>query len=109
MTLIQASAAKWQRSENGHPALAKRPSHLSFPTFRSGREDLNLRPHGPEPCALPVCATPRDAVLLDVSREKRGGAEWSPGAPKSRSYTPLARLTSETSSGTAWKRSATRP
>ncbi len=25
----------------------------------SGREDLNLRPHGPEPCALPDCATPR--------------------------------------------------
>src|SRR5204863_7906813 len=79
------------------------------PTLRSGREDLNLRPHGPEPCALPDCATPRDAVLLDVSREKRGGAAWSPGEAKSRSYTPLARLTSETSSGTAWKRSATRP
>ncbi len=25
----------------------------------SGREDSNLRPHGPEPCALPDCATPR--------------------------------------------------
>ncbi len=25
----------------------------------SGREDLNLRLHGPEPCALPDCATPR--------------------------------------------------
>src|SRR5260370_8052396 len=25
----------------------------------SGREDLNLRLHGPEPCALPGCATPR--------------------------------------------------
>ncbi len=32
----------------------------SLPRFRlSGREDLNLRPHGPEPCALPDCATPR--------------------------------------------------
>ena len=27
----------------------------------SGRRDLNSRPHGPEPCALPVCATPRFA------------------------------------------------
>jgi hypothetical protein len=27
--------------------------------FWSGREDLNLRLHGPEPCALPSCATPR--------------------------------------------------
>src|SRR5690348_13514358 len=52
----------------------------------SGREDLNLRLHGPEPCALPGCATPRDAVLLDVSRGKRGGAAWSPAAPKSRSH-----------------------
>ena len=25
----------------------------------SGRKDLNLRLHGPEPCALPGCATPR--------------------------------------------------
>jgi hypothetical protein len=25
----------------------------------SGREDLNLRPHRPERCALPSCATPR--------------------------------------------------
>ena len=25
----------------------------------SRRQDLNLRPHGPEPCALPDCATPR--------------------------------------------------
>ncbi len=27
--------------------------------LQSGREDLNLRLHGPEPCALPDCATPR--------------------------------------------------
>ena len=25
----------------------------------SGRQDLNLRPHGPKPRALPDCATPR--------------------------------------------------
>src|ERR1035437_9829174 len=25
----------------------------------SGRQDSNLRPHGPKPCALPGCATPR--------------------------------------------------
>jgi hypothetical protein len=28
----------------------------------SGREDLNLRLHGPEPCALPGCATPRRSL-----------------------------------------------
>jgi hypothetical protein len=25
----------------------------------SGRQDLNLRPHAPQACALPGCATPR--------------------------------------------------
>src|SRR4029077_13939168 len=30
----------------------------------SGREDLNLRLHGPEPCALPGCATPRSTGPL---------------------------------------------
>ncbi len=30
----------------------------------SGREDLNLRLHGPEPCALPGCATPRKGTRL---------------------------------------------
>ena len=34
----------------------------------SGREDLNLRPFGPEPNALPDCATPRlvDATLCQI-------------------------------------------
>jgi hypothetical protein len=30
----------------------------------SGREDLNLRLHRPERCALPGCATPRPKVLF---------------------------------------------
>jgi hypothetical protein len=30
----------------------------------SGRQDLNLRPPGPQPGALPDCATPRDASIL---------------------------------------------
>ncbi len=30
--------------------------------IKSGREDLNFRPHGPEPCALPDCATPRNFI-----------------------------------------------
>lgn len=25
----------------------------------SGKQDLNLQPHGPKPCALPSCATSR--------------------------------------------------
>ena len=27
-------------------------------------EDSNLRPHGPKPCALPNCATPRNRTLI---------------------------------------------
>ncbi len=32
---------------------------------QSGREDLNLRPHRPERCALPDCATPRSVCDSD--------------------------------------------
>src|SRR4029453_11737144 len=35
----------------------------------SGREDLNLRLHGPEPCALPGCATPRRDGLIVQGRQ----------------------------------------
>ncbi len=30
-----------------------------YPLLYSGRRDLNPRPHGPKPCALSRCATPR--------------------------------------------------
>ena len=32
--------------------------------FLSGRQDLNLRPLGPQPSALPDCATPRGSCIL---------------------------------------------
>ena len=34
-----------------------------FIIYWSGRQDLNLRPSGPKPDALPGCATPRSSVL----------------------------------------------
>ncbi len=40
----------------------------------SGREDLNLRHHGPEPCALPGCATPRK--LYNTINKKERSAFW---------------------------------
>ena len=44
-------------------------SNISF--SQSGREDSNLRLHGPEPCALPGCATPRiTSCLSRGDREK---------------------------------------
>jgi hypothetical protein len=45
----------------------------------SGREDLNLRPHRPERCALPSCATPRPSCPFtgpaDDSRADRGDGQ----------------------------------
>ncbi len=40
-------------------------SFLSYRGFskKSGRKDLNLRPYGPEPYALPGCATPRAEII----------------------------------------------
>lgn len=32
--------------------------------IKSGREDLNLRPHDPQPCALPSCATSRNTIQI---------------------------------------------
>ena len=43
------------RSALGPEWLLRNFANLSL----SGREDLNLRPFGPEPNALPGCATPR--------------------------------------------------
>ncbi len=36
--------------------------YQAFPT--SGRQDLNLRPPGPQPGALPDCATPRSHTII---------------------------------------------
>src|SRR3954447_19131941 len=43
----------------------------SGPLCQSGRQDLNLRPPGPQPGALPDCATPRDR--LSLRRDDRAG------------------------------------
>ena len=33
----------------------------------SGQQDLNLRPHGPQPCALPSYAIPRNAYNYNIN------------------------------------------
>ena len=47
--------------------------------FWSGRLDSNQRPHGPEPCALPNCATSRWCHMLPL-REAHPGAYVRPSA-----------------------------
>ncbi len=39
---------------------------LNFLKYWSGRQDSNLRPLGPEPSALPGCATPRLEIDLPI-------------------------------------------
>ena len=36
----------------------------------SGQQDLNLRPHGPQPCALPSYAIPRNAYNYNINELK---------------------------------------
>ena len=42
--------------------------------FESGRQDLNLRPPGPQPGALPDCATPRGASVESTTPSVRSHA-----------------------------------
>ena len=52
--------------ENGRPRWSCQRSRrlvvISLRAFESGRQDLNLRPPGPQPGALPDCATPRGCL-----------------------------------------------
>ena len=45
-------------------AVLKLPGFFVVPEKWSGRQDLNLRPLGPQPSALPDCATPRVAGII---------------------------------------------
>jgi hypothetical protein len=39
----------------------------------SGRQDLNLRPPGPQPGALPDCATPRGQAMITATAGATSG------------------------------------
>ncbi len=59
------------------------------PSFNwSGREDLNLRPHDPQSCALPGCATPRPSLALSQTRR-----EGSRREQLSKGFQPLPHAT----------------
>jgi hypothetical protein len=53
----------------------------------SGRQDLNLRPPGPQPGALPDCATPRDISILRAIARSAVRTRWEhvfvPDIPRS--------------------------
>lgn len=48
---------------------------LTVNHFKSGRQDLNLRPFGPKPNALPTCATPRidqhSSAFAEIGQESK--------------------------------------
>ncbi len=46
----------------------KKQSKRNFAPFWSGLRDLNPRPHGPKPCALPNCAKPRFFAVSIIAR-----------------------------------------
>ena len=48
------------RAQARRQAAERREPRSREALSRSGRQDLNLRPPGPQPGALPDCATPRD-------------------------------------------------
>jgi hypothetical protein len=64
-----ARSAGQPYAEQRHP---KAPGRMAAVTHgrrtagESGRQDLNLRPPGPQPGALPDCATPRDQAIITV-------------------------------------------
>jgi hypothetical protein len=51
--------------------LLKQKPRLSGAFVISGRQDLNLRPPGPQPGALPDCATPRGQAIITAARGPR--------------------------------------
>src|SRR5271168_2605649 len=50
--------------------MAEEKGRVSRPFLVSGRQDLNLRPPGPQPGALPDCATPRGKQAGDGNRTR---------------------------------------
>jgi hypothetical protein len=72
-----SAPSPWTGMSNSHPfhgcELLVATVTRRIGGFLSGRADSNCRPHGPEPCALPNCATPRIAT---VRHSAAGAREW---------------------------------
>jgi hypothetical protein len=86
---------KWTPRQAGAtwPNRTKPPLVRRF-RFRSGRLDLNQRPFGPQPNALPDCATPRGgSILACLARARRivpaaGPCRVTPRNPRESRHTP---------------------
>ena len=61
--LLPLHAERRATSRVGTTSLNRIAASYSMGLCWSGREDLNLRPHRPERCALPNCATPRPSSI----------------------------------------------
>ena len=85
------------------PRVAMRTSSEPGSTIKvdwSGREDLNLRPHRPERCALPSCATPRPRCSEEPADDSTSIAEGRPSRPNhTRPTVRWRRATPEWSTG----------
>ena len=67
---VDVASARKLRRRGGNRFVKPPVAIRRIPTgrfTRSGRQDLNLRPLGPQPSALPDCATPRGCLHSDVS------------------------------------------
>jgi hypothetical protein len=78
---LRSEAARCRRARRRYDvsvgsSMRLRRSLLNCRRNQSGREDLNLRLLGPEPSALPGCATPR--TLLREQRPPNSGRAPSP-------------------------------
>jgi hypothetical protein len=71
---------------------------VQIPVFSSGRPDLNRGPHRPERCALPGCATPREAAIIpdrggDYRTASIAASIWPSEGPSCRVRVPRGPLT----------------
>ena len=67
----ESGLARWARRQRGRIQWG-----LKDGEEWSGREDLNLRPPGPEPGALPDCATPR-TLLPGATHDAKCHKPWA--------------------------------
>jgi hypothetical protein len=68
----------WPPASERSPRTARQKPQICRIFLESGRQDLNLRPPGPQPGALPDCATPRGPpIITGRGRRAAPGLGWT--------------------------------